>query len=387
MRIAMVGPFGFHPNKTMRSRALSLARILVRRGHDVKMFMPPWQTPDESNRSWSEEGVNVRYTPLGGGAPMSTVRLIREVAAWSPDVLHCFKPKAYSGFVAWWFWHFQRQRVRLVTDSDDWEGAGGWNEVAAYSLWQRRLFAWQEQWGLSHNQALTVASRTLQGLAWSHGIPPHKVHYLPNGPGISSKARRADQKRTELGLAGRAVVLLYSRLFEFDTGRLITILQQVLSEMPDSMVLTVGASLFKDDAERMVHELAHSGFADRFVNAGWIEEKELPNVLAAADVGLYLMDDTLLNRSKCPVKLADMLGLGLPVVAENVGQVPEYVIHGTTGLLRSSGEVSGLAADLIELLQNKDQREQLGAAARDHIQANFSWERLADIAEIAYAAG
>jgi len=314
------------------------------------------------------------------------VRLIREVAAWSPDVLHCFKPKAYSGFVAWWYWHFQRQRVRLVTDSDDWEGAGGWNDIAPYSRWQRRLFAWQEQWGMSHNQALTVASRMLQGLAWSQGIPPARVHYLPNGPGISDKAPLADQKRSEMGLTDRPVILLYSRLFEFDTDRLIAVLRQALSAIPDSKVLTVGASLFEDDLEQMGRVITEAGLADRFVDAGWIEEQELPNVLAAGDVGLYLMDDTLLNRSKCPVKLADMLGLGLPVVAENVGQVPEYVIHGKTGLLRSSGESAELAADLIELLKNKGQRARLGAAARDHIQANFSWLRLADIAETAYAA-
>ena len=67
----------------------------------------------------------------------------------------------------------------------------------------------------------------------------------------------------------------------------------------------MGASLFEDDAERLRRDLAIEGLEDRFVHAGWLEEHELPNVLAAADVALYLMDDTLLNRSKCPVKLAE----------------------------------------------------------------------------------
>jgi glycosyltransferase involved in cell wall biosynthesis len=173
-------------------------------------------------------------------------------------------------------------------------------------------------------------------------------------------------------------------LFEFDTGRLVAILRQALSTLPEAAVLTVGASLFDDDGERLYRDLATEGLANRFVNAGWLEEQELPDFLAAADVGLYLMDDTLLNRAKCPVKLADMLGLGLPLVAENVGQVPEYVIHDKTGLLRSSGDTAGLAADLIELLQDDSRRAQLGAAAREHIQSKFSWERLADIAEAAY---
>ena len=172
MRIAMVGPFGFHPNKTMRSRALPLARALIDRGHQVKIFMPPWQEPAEADRSWQEDGVEIRYTRLRGGALGTAWGLVRDVSAWSPDILHCFKPKAYSGLTAWWFWHFRRSRVHLVTDSDDWEGTGGWNDVAPYSWLQKRFFAWQEKWGMAHCQALTVASRALPTLAWSHGILP-----------------------------------------------------------------------------------------------------------------------------------------------------------------------------------------------------------------------
>lgn len=380
----MVGPFGFHPNKTMRSRALPLARVLVQRGHDVQMFMPPWHTPADADRRWSEAGVTIRYTALSGGIPGTALRLIREVTAWSPEIVHCFKPKAYSGLVAWWLWQFRRRHMRLVTDSDDWEGAGGWNDIAPYTLLQKYFFARQEVWGMSHCHALTVASRTLQSLAWSQGIAPNKVIYVPNGPGIGPEAPMAAQKREELGLAGRPVILIYSRLFEFNTTRLVAVLRQVLSAVPESAVLAVGASLYEDDAKALRRELAEAGIEDRFVNAGWVEEQELPDVLAAADVGLYLMDDTLLNRTKCPVKLADMLSLGLPLVAESVGQVPEYVIPGRTGLLRSSGDTTGLADDLITLLQNEDRRKILGAAAREHIQDNFSWQRLGQVAMGAY---
>jgi glycosyltransferase involved in cell wall biosynthesis len=386
MRIAMVGPFGFHPNKTMRSRALPLARALVRRGHDVKMFMPPWQEPESADRDWREGGVSIRYTPLRGGTLGTAVSLVREVAAWKPAVLHCFKPKAYSGLVAWWFWRFHRRHVRLVVDTDDWEGTGGWNDIAPYSGPQKRFFAWQEKWGLTHCQALTVASRALQTLAWSHGAPSERVFYLPNGPGIGADASLAPQKRRELGLAGRPTILLYSRLFEFDTDRLVDILSRVLASAPEAAVLTVGASLFEGDAQQLGQRITALGLQDRFINTGWLEEKTLPHVLSAADVGLYLMDDTLLNRTKCPVKLADMLAVGLPVVAEAVGQVPEYVVHNRTGRLRPSGDVAGLTADLIDLLQDQEARARLGAGGRQHIAAHFSWEQLANIAEAAYQA-
>jgi hypothetical protein len=85
MRIAMVGPFGFHPNKTMHSRALGLARSLVGRGHEVTIIMPPWQTPQEAGRQWVEDGVAVQYVSLSGGTVGTTRRLLQERYGFGVD--------------------------------------------------------------------------------------------------------------------------------------------------------------------------------------------------------------------------------------------------------------------------------------------------------------
>ncbi len=387
MRIAMVGPFGLHPKSTMRSRAMGLARPLVERGHQVQLFMPPWHTPAEGDRTWEEDGVGLRYTPVRGGIPGITWRLLREVLAWKPDVIHCFKPKAYSGLVGWWLWQFHRRHIRLVMDSDDWEGWGGWNDREPYTPLQKRFFAWQEGWGMIHNHALTVASRTLQSLAWGLGIPPQCVYYIPNGPGIADKtitaAERHEQRQT-LGLGERPTLLLYSRLFEFDTGRLVAILEGVKAAVPDLAILSVGTGLFADEAARLRQQLAQRGLLDSVIDAGWTALEQLPLMLAAADVGIYLMDDTLLNRTKCPVKLADMLLVGLPVVAEAVGQVTEYIRDDETGVLRPSGDVDGVTAALVDLFQNSDKRNHLAHQASVSIRQRYSWDQLGKNVEATY---
>ncbi|MCA9939764.1 MAG: glycosyltransferase family 4 protein [Anaerolineales bacterium] len=382
MRIAMIGPFGFHPNKTMRARALNLARALVRRNQQVSIFMPPWHTPREADRVWTEDGVAIRYVPLRGGVVGITHRLVRECLAWKPDVVHCFKPKAYSGLAAWWLW--RRQQVRLVVDTDDWEGAGGWNEIAPYSRGQKWFFARQERWGMTHCHALTVASRTLQSLAWAQGAPPTRVVYVPNGPGITAPTGDAAARRAALGLGQRPTLLLYSRLFEFDGERLVQILRRVRESVPTFALLMVGAGLYAADAAALRAGLADAGLLPHIVDVGWLEEQDVAAALAVADVGIYLMEDTLLNRTKCPVKLADMLACGVPVVGEAVGQVPEYVVHGQTGLLRPSGDSDGIAADLVELLRNQERRRLLGRMAQAHIEAHFRWDHLAARVEEAY---
>jgi glycosyltransferase involved in cell wall biosynthesis len=369
----MVGPFGFHPNKTMRSRALGLARPLSAQGHDVQIFMPPWHTPDKADQTWQEDGVSIRYVPLKGGTLGITRQLVNEVLIWQPDVVHCFKPKAYSGLVAWWLWQFHRNQFRLILDTDDWEGWGGWNDMAPYSPIQKRFFAWQEQWGMSHCHALTVASKALQTLAWGQGIASEKVVYVPNGAGFSVSSKQLTVN------SERPTILLYSRLFEFDVRRLVTVLRGVKTAVPNLKILSVGTGLYADSAEKLRQQWAEAGLLDCVEGIGWVKESELPALLTQADVGLYFMDDTLLNRTKCPVKLADMVMLGIPIVGEAVGQVPEYVVNGQTGLLRATGDVDGLIEDVVYLLKDSEKRNYFGENARQHYTNNFSWSHQADI--------
>lgn len=387
MRIAMIGPFGLHPKQTMRSRALGLARPLVACGHAVRLFMPPRDTPDEANREWQEDGIELRYVSLNGGALGITRRLVRETLAWRPDIVHAFKPKAYSGLAAEWLWRFHRGRVRLVMDTDDWEGAGGWNDIAPYSPLQKRFFARQEHWGLTHAHAVTVASRTLESLVWSLGMPRGRVQYIPNGPGIPPvevTAEERDAARARLALGERPTVLVYSRLFEFDTARLAAVLAGIRAAVPDIAVLLVGAGLYEADGARFRGQLATAGLTDAVVDAGWVALEQLPATLAAADVGLYLMDDTLLNRTKCPVKLADMLAAGVPVAAEAVGQVTEYVRDGRTGALCASGDVAGLVDGAVSLLADREMRELWGTAAHEDVATRFSWPELSRTLEDLY---
>lgn len=382
MRIAMVGSFGLHPNKTMSSRAFGFARPLVKAGHEVCLFMPPWQTPEEGDRRWQQDGVEFRYIPVTGGMIGIAWRLLQETLAWQPDIVHCFKPKAYSGLVAWWLWQFQRKQLRLVVDSDDWEGWGGWNNRAAYTLSQKRFFSWQERWGMSHCHCLTVASKTLQSIAWSHGIKEETVVYLPNGTGLSANIKPTGDditaQRRSLGIEDRPVLLLYSRLFEFETARLAEILAGVKATIPDLAILSIGTSLFAEDAVKLQDELAETDVLPAVIDLGWTDLEDLPLLLSSADAAIYLMDDTLLNRTKCPVKLADLIAAGVPVVAESVGQVPEYVVSGYNGRLCLPGDTLGLTQNMISLLQNKSERTRMAEDARVHYRTNFSWDFLAE---------
>ena len=93
----------------------------------------------------------------------------------------------------------------------------------------------------------------------------------------------------------------------------------------------------------------------------------MPNYISIADVAIYPFADTLINRTKCPVKLTELMRLGLPIVADRVGQIQEYIEHKVSGLLNDPADDNAFSQNVVELLKNKPLSNKLGSNARNRI--------------------
>ena len=395
MKVVMIGPFGLQPKGTMRVRALPMAQALAARGHSMTLLIPPWDHPADAGREWQEDGVRVVNLRLPPRLPLLfhlwlALRLVRYALSLHPDVVHCFKPKAYAGlvhFVLWWLRRLQLiPPLRLVVDADDWEQA--WNAAGDYSRLQKLVFAWQERWGLSHADAVVVASRELARLAESAGVAARRIFYVPNGVPPSggdtaSLARMAPTVRMLWELDEAPVVLLYTRFFEFRLERVVEILRRLVAQEPRVRLLVVGEGLFGEEAE-LDELLTAAGLADYAVFTGWVEAERLPGYFAAADVAIFPYDDTLINRAKCSVKLTELLAAGVPVVADAIGQNTEYIVDGESGLLVSPEDDAAFAEAVVRLLGDAELRARLGAAAARRMRERFAWNNLVAEVEKAY---
>ncbi len=375
----------------MRARALPAARELAARGHEVTLIMPPWHTPDQAGRSWwdVDGAVRLEYLPLGGqglpvlGHGIIARRLVRRAMAGGPDLVHAFKPKAYSGLAAAEIRLRQRlgSRTALVVDSDDWEGPGGWNELEGYGRAMRWVFAHQEHWGLRHADALTVASRALETLVWALGVPPGRVTYLPNALDQAQwQTLAASGTRT----GGRpATLLLYTRFFEFDRQRPLAVLAQVRASVSDARLAVVGRGL-KGEEQQFLELAAQMGLAGAVDYWGWLEPAQWALRTTGNEVALYPFDDTLVNRTKSSVKLLELMAAGLPVVADAVGQNAEVIETGQSGILVPPGDVVAMAEAAVYLFRNEQRRRELGEGARRRVGQAFRWSRQVEQLEETY---
>lgn len=117
--------------------------------------------------------------------------------------------------------------------------------------------------------------------------------------------------------------------------------------------------------------------SERYVKArsfGLVQdERFMPLLYGAADIFVSAgraesFGQTLLEASAC----------GVPVVAFNVGGVPDVVVHNDTGLLVDTLSPEALIAAVDELIADPDRRAKLGQAGRERVEQHFSLSRQAE---------
>lgn len=101
---------------------------------------------------------------------------------------------------------------------------------------------------------------------------------------------------------------------------------------------------------------------------GPVDYKEVPKYLASSDV-LVAPFNTKTDRKRreafrrygmwwCPIKIFEYMATAKPVVASNVGEVPEYIK--AAGLIYKEGDTRELAEKIVTLLQNEELSVMLG---------------------------
>ncbi|MCA0354124.1 MAG: glycosyltransferase [Chloroflexi bacterium] len=375
MRIVALAPFGLRPKATLSRRALPMLQAAAARGDVVHVLAPSDLYPADAGSTSVIKQITVEHGPAFGQGSAAMLRsvswMLKRCLALQPDLVHLFKPKGYGG-MALPLIRRLRPKLPIFVDTDDWEGTGGWNERLDYPRHIKKLIDWQERNLPKLANCVTVASQTLANQVILFGLPTNKLLYLPNG--VDLPRRQLPERsvaRAKLGLNQDPIILLYSRFWEFPVSDVVAMMVGVLAQIPTAKLLVIGAGEH-GEGQQLTLLAQRAGISHALDNRGWSEQSTIDAALAAADVALYPMDDTLLNRAKCSAKLTEQMQAGLPIVAAAVGQVAEYLDQ-TSGVLVEPSNSGALAQAVIQLLQQPQQRQSLGLAAQNRIEKLFNW--------------
>ena len=139
-------------------------------------------------------------------------------------------------------------------------------------------------------------------------------------------------------------------------------------------LLLVGDGPTRMEAER---QAAEYGLGDAVVFLG---EQDVPVVwLSIAD--LFLLPSA---QESFGLAALEAMACGVPVVASNVGGLPDIVQDGVTGFTCAPGDLDGMAARAVQLLTDADLRARVSANAVDLARTVYCTDRIVPLYEAAY---
>lgn len=201
------------------------------------------------------------------------------------------------------------------------------------------------------------------------GIDKNKVHVVPNGvdTGKFKPAGKA-HARSLLNLPQDKNIVLFVGALRKIKGvdYLIEAAQNFVNT--STYLFMVGRDDgLKRNLEKRAHELK---IADYIKFTGPVNHEDIPLWISASDI-LVLPS---LSEGR-PNVILEALACEVPVVATDVGGIPELMVDGETGYLVPAKSPDKLSTRINKLLDSKDIREKMGKLGRKSIiQRGLTWE-------------
>ncbi|MBN1901814.1 glycosyltransferase family 4 protein, partial [Candidatus Sumerlaeota bacterium] len=181
--------------------------------------------------------------------------------------------------------------------------------------------------------------------------------------------------RTEYNLDGKFIAGITGRLCQEKGHRfLFDAIKKIKDRIPELALLVVGTGTLYQKLMEYARELE---IGERIVFTGF--RKDIPDVLA--DLDLFVMPSVSEGLGTAVLEAA---AASLPIIASNVGGIPDIIQTGVNGLLVPPENPDALSEAILTLYSQRERATIFGKAAREHVQRNFSESALGRKTEEVY---
>jgi len=358
LRVAFIGGRGVISKYSgIETYYEEVGRRLAKMGHDVTVYCRNYFTPALTEHNGmrlvrlptirSKHWETVIHTLLSTGHALTQRYDVVHYHALGP-ALFSFLPRLLG------------KKTVVTVQGLDWQRKK-WGRLAS---WVLRM---GERASVQLPNGTMVVSQTLQRrYRETHGI---EAFYVPNGGVL--RERIAPKKTIEWGLDPGKYVLFLGR-FSPEKGchLLVEAFEQIET---DVKLVMAGAASYCDDYSQELRTHA----SDKIRMLDWVSGETLDELLTNAMV--FVLPSDLEGLS---LALLDAMGAGLCVLASDVPENRE-VVDGA-GFTFQRGSATDLADRLRFLIANPAVREAAGRSARQRIEQQYQWQKVAEDIEQVY---
>lgn len=223
------------------------------------------------------------------------------------------------------------------------------------------------------HRIVAVSEERKRGLIERQGVRESKITVIHNGipldPHLSPHSLPRTLRR-ELEVGERTPIIGFIGRLAPEKGPdlFVDLFARLAKRSPEALGVVVGDGPMADDLRRRAEGL---GVAERM---RWLPHRQdLPPLLLDMDVVV------MPSRTEgLPMLLLEAMAMARPVVASDVGGIPEVIERGRSGWLCAMGDVEGFATTIARVLEHPEASRLVGEQSRAVILARFTARTMAD---------
>jgi len=198
-----------------------------------------------------------------------------------------------------------------------------------------------------------------------------KIYFTPFGVDLSNffPAKKKDNARFVVGTARRLAPI-------YGIKYLIEAFASFLKKAPCAKLLIVGDGPQKSELIELAKKLE---IGDSVLFLGFVHHPNVPEIVKQMDV--FCMPS---EREGFGVAALEAQACGIPVIASNVGGLPEAIAQNKTGFLIEPKNPEAIAEKLLFFYSNPVARKKMGREARKFVAKHYNWDENIKIIENIY---
>jgi len=299
-------------------------------------------------------------------------RLDEIIPEIKPDILHAHSP-ALNGLAA--LKAAKRHNIPLVYECRAfWEDAAVDHGTTTENSLRYYLTKMLETFVFKKTDAITTICEGLRADICKRGISAEKITVIPNAVDIErfSYGLKADESlRSQLALQNKIVLGFIGSFYAYEgLPLLLEALPKILEKQPETRLLLVGGGPQEALIKQKVQELK---LDDQVLFTGRIAHDLVQDYYNQVDIFVYPRLPMRLTDLVTPLKPLEAMAQGRLVIASDVGGHIELIKHGHTGYLFEAGNAEALANTVLDLLNQREQWDQLRTAGRQYVEQERNW--------------
>ncbi len=302
----------------------------------------------------AKEGIESHLISCNGQLDRSVPAAIRDlVTRTGADVVHAHGYKA-DVYV---YLAMRTSQTPIVSTCHGWIDNG----LAV------RLYGALDRFTLRRYSGIVAVSDGVKQRLLNAGVAARRIRLIRNGVDLKPFANAQQPNQDRSGEDHSLCVGLVGRLsHEKGIDLFLRAASDVLIKLPLIRFAIVGDGPDQAQLEELVAQLKIGASVSLLGRS-----EDMPAFYASLDI---LVSSS--RQEGLPIALLEGMASGLPLVATNVGLVPDIVHNDRTGILVSTESVDALATAMLKLIQNPKLRRSYGAAAQTLIAEEYSAQRM-----------